>query len=254
MPARPRAAGDKLDEPLNIHGLKRFVTDWAYGQPRQAPSPVPRQFSERVAIVGSGPCGLTAAQDLCKLGYPVTIFESLPVAGGMMRVGVPEFRLPAAMIDREVQDILDLGVELRLNSPVAKLDDASSTRVTGPCWSPWVPTRASSCLFPAPTFQGVMLNTSFLRDARLGNPPDITGKRVMVLGGGNVAVDVCPDRRSPGRARSAHGVPGSARQDAGASMGSGSHARQKGHPASRRATFPRIARRRTGPGCRTGDA
>jgi heterodisulfide reductase subunit A-like polyferredoxin len=179
----------KLDEPLNIHGLKRFASDWAYSQPRQAPSPVPRQYSDRVAIVGSGPCGLTAAQDLCKLGYPVTIFESLPVAGGMMRVGVPEFRLPAAMIDREVQDILDLGVELRLNSPVEKLEALLDQGYR----SVLVAVGAHDGIklpIPGADLSGVMLNTSFLRDVRLGNPPDITGKRVMVLGGGNVAIDV----------------------------------------------------------------
>ena len=71
-----------------------------------------------MAVIGAGPCGLTAAKDLCKLGYGVTVFEALPVAGGMLRVGVPEYRLPAWIVDREVQDIVDLGVELRLNTPV----------------------------------------------------------------------------------------------------------------------------------------
>ena len=101
----------KLDEPINIRALKRFVTDRLYAQPREVRS---RRFiavyEERVAIIGAGPCGLTAAQDLCRLGYGVTVFEALPVAGGMLRVGVPEYRLPSWIVDREVQDVVDLGV------------------------------------------------------------------------------------------------------------------------------------------------
>ena len=76
-----------------------------------------------MAIIGAGPCGLTAAQDLCREGYGVTVFEALPVAGGMLRVGVPEYRLPTDIIEREVADIIDLGVDLRLSTPVENLDD-----------------------------------------------------------------------------------------------------------------------------------
>ena len=89
-----------IDEPVNIHSLKRFVTDKVYAEPRQPVPPAPRTQDARVAIIGAGPCGLTAAQDLARLGYPVTLFEALPVAGGMLRVGVPEYRLPAAIIKR----------------------------------------------------------------------------------------------------------------------------------------------------------
>jgi heterodisulfide reductase subunit A-like polyferredoxin len=113
----------KLDEPINIRALKRFITDRVYARPRVPPEPAERRYGERVAIIGGGPCGLTAAQDLCRTGYAVTVFEALPVAGGMLRVGVPEYRLPTEIIEREVQDILDLGVELRLDTCVESLDD-----------------------------------------------------------------------------------------------------------------------------------
>ena len=112
-----------LDQPVDIRALKRFVTDKVYESPRQPVTPVELNQDKRVAIIGAGPCGLTAARDLVRLGYPVTVFESLPVAGGMLRVGVPEYRLPAEIIEREVADIVDLGVDLRLNSPVRHLDD-----------------------------------------------------------------------------------------------------------------------------------
>ena len=179
----------KVDEPLNIHALKRFVTDWVYSHPRVPPEPAERKYQERVAIIGAGPCGLTAAQDLCKLGYGVTVFEALPVAGGMLRVGVPEFRLPSWIPDREVQDIVDLGVELRLNTRVDNLDDVFAEGfdavliAVGAHEGRKLPIEGAD-------LEGVLVNTIFLRDVRLGNPPDFSGKRVMVLGGGNVAIDV----------------------------------------------------------------
>ncbi len=186
----------KVDEPVNIRFLKRFVTDKVYTTPRVPPEPVPRQYEERVAIIGAGPCGLTAAQDLCKAGYPVTVFEALPVAGGMLRVGVPEYRLPDEIIDREVQDIIDLGVELRLSTPVEKLDDLFEQGFKAVL----IAVGAQDGIrlpIPGNDLAGVLLNTDFLRDARLpaptnGNSPAsaVSNKRVLVIGGGNVAIDV----------------------------------------------------------------
>jgi heterodisulfide reductase subunit A-like polyferredoxin len=179
----------KVEEPLNIHALKRFVTDQVYGQPRLQPEPAERKYEERVAIIGAGPCGLTAAQDLCKMGYGATVFETLPLAGGMLRVGVPEFRLPSWIVDREVQDIVDLGVELRLNTCIDNLDDVFDEGfnavliAVGAHEGVRLPIEGND-------LEGVMINTRFLRDVRLDNPPDFSGKRVMVLGGGNVAIDV----------------------------------------------------------------
>ncbi len=179
----------KVDESLNIHALKRFVTDQVYNRPRVPPEPAERKYQERVAIIGAGPCGLTAAQDLCKMGYEVTVLEALPVAGGMLRVGVPEFRLPSWIVDREVQDIVDQGVELRLNTRVDNLDDIfaegfdSVLIAVGAHEGVRLPIDGAD-------LEGVLINTHFLRDVRLGDPPDFSGKRVMVLGGGNVAIDV----------------------------------------------------------------
>ena len=179
----------KLDDPINIHALKRFVTDKVYAQPRVVPEPAERRYEERVAIIGAGPCGLTTAQDLCRLGYGVTVFEALPVGGGMLRVGVPEYRLPSWIVDREVQDIVDLGVELRLNTTVESLDDVFDEGfkalliAVGAHEGRMLPIEGVD-------LDGVMVNTVFLRDVRLDNPPDVAGQRVVVLGGGNVAVDV----------------------------------------------------------------
>jgi NADPH-dependent glutamate synthase beta subunit-like oxidoreductase len=178
-----------LDEALNIHGLKRFITDWAYARQRETQPPADRKYGERVAIIGSGPCGLTAAQDLSKLGYAVTVFESQPVAGGMMRLGVPEFRLKAEVIDREVQDIVDLGVELRLNTRIADLDSLKDQGYSAVLIAVGAH-QGVRLPIPGAGLRGTLVNTDFLRAVRLGAAPDFAGKRVMVLGGGNVAMDM----------------------------------------------------------------
>lgn len=199
-----------VDEPLNIHALKRFVADWAYARPREPVQPVPHTRPERVAIIGAGPCGLTAARDLVSLGYAVTVFEALPVAGGMLRVGIPEYRLPAWIVDREVQDIVDLGVELRLNTTVNNLDDVFAEGFAAVLIAVGAH-EGRKLPIPGADLPDVLVNTQFLRDVRLAELDDgrrtradgqasvagrrpstreqIEGKRVLVLGGGNVAVD-----------------------------------------------------------------
>ena len=189
-----------LDEPVNIRALKRFVTDKVYAEPRQPRPPAERLYDHKVAIIGAGPCGLTAAQDLAQQGYAVTIFEALPVAGGMLRVGVPEYRLPTAIIEREVADILDLGIDLRLNTRVDDLDQVFEEGYDAVLIS--VGAHEGIRLpIPGADLDGVLINTRFLRDVRLdgfksdGDGRVLTpegwpfGPRVLVLGGGNVAVD-----------------------------------------------------------------
>jgi NADPH-dependent glutamate synthase beta subunit-like oxidoreductase len=107
-----------VDDPVNIMGLKRFVVDYALAYGRERVEPVPRTRPEWIAVVGAGPAGLTAAHDLAKKGYGVTIYEALPFAGGMMRVGIPAHRLPKGVLQQDIDDILDLGINLKTNSPV----------------------------------------------------------------------------------------------------------------------------------------
>ena len=192
---------NKVDEPINIRALKRFVADKIYEQPRE-----PVQLTEilypekRVAIIGAGPCGLTAAQDIIREGYPVTIFEAMPVAGGMLRLGVPEYRLPTEIIKREVQDILDLGVDLHLNNRVDDLDTIFDEGFEAVLIS--VGAHEGIRLpIPGAKLDGVIINTHFLRDVRLNyyqikedgtlDTPsgENFGPKVLVLGGGNVAID-----------------------------------------------------------------
>jgi heterodisulfide reductase subunit A-like polyferredoxin len=196
---------NKVDEPVNIRGLKRFVVDQEYARPRVAPEPAKRTCAERIAVIGGGPCGLTAAQDLVRLGYGVTVFEALPAAGGMLRFGVPAHRLPAAVIDREVQDIVDLGVDLRLNTPVDSLDSLFADGFNAVLIA--VGAQEGIRLpIPGNSLDGVIINTDFLKNVRMTDlhrargdaaaaaavdpRSQVEGKRVIVVGGGDVAVDV----------------------------------------------------------------
>jgi heterodisulfide reductase subunit A-like polyferredoxin len=196
----------QVDEAVNIRALKRFVTDKVYAEPRQPPEPPPMLSADgysprRVAVIGAGPCGLTAAQDLRLAGYPVTIFEAMPVAGGMLRLGVPEYRLPATIIEREIQDILDLGIELRLNHRVENLDDVFAEGFDALLIAVGAH-EGIRLRIPGADLDGVLVNTHFLRDVRLGMyeghaaalaearlAPGRLGRRVLVLGGGDVAID-----------------------------------------------------------------
>lgn len=177
-----------VDEPLNIHALKRFVADWMYDLPREPVQRIPQTRPQRAAVIGAGPCGLTAAKDLVSLGYGVTVFEALPVAGGMLRVGVPEYRLPSAIVDREVQDIVDLGVDLRLNTTVNNLDDLFAQGYDAVLIAVGAH-EGKKLPIPGADLPDVLVNTQFLRDVRLGVAAQVAGKRIIVLGGGNVAID-----------------------------------------------------------------
>jgi heterodisulfide reductase subunit A-like polyferredoxin len=126
-PCEDECSRGKLDGPVAICALKRFVADWFHEHPEEQGEYAEKVFSperkqERVAIVGAGPAGLSAAHHLARMGYGVTIFEALPVAGGMMRVGIPAYRLPREVLQREIDDILKLGVELKLNTPIRNID------------------------------------------------------------------------------------------------------------------------------------
>lgn len=185
----------QVDEAVNIRALKRFVADWAYARERTPVRRIEQTRAERIAIIGAGPCGLTAAKDLVTLGYGVTVFDALPVAGGMLRVGVPEYRLPAAIVEREVQDIVDLGVALRLNTSIDDLEALFAEGFSAVLVAVGAHEGKRPAI-PGANLPGVLVNTQFLRDVRLAEgtaprspDPRVAGKRVLVIGGGNVAID-----------------------------------------------------------------
>jgi NADPH-dependent glutamate synthase beta subunit-like oxidoreductase len=189
-PCEAQCVRGKLDEPIAIQWLKRFPADLERQKGIRKPQPAPRLYEERVAIVGSGPAGLTAAHDLAKLGYEVTIFEALPVAGGMLAYGVPEFGLDRKVVEAEVDYIRSLGVEIKLNHQVGPNLTMNDLRQMG-YKAILLAVGAQDVLklkIPGTDLQGVYHGLPLIRDASLGQGPKLGG-RVAVIGGGNVAID-----------------------------------------------------------------
>ena len=185
----------ELDEAVAICNLKRYAADQV--DLESLPLPLAKARSERVAIIGSGPAGLACAYHLVRRGYRPTIFEALPQAGGMLRVGIPDYRLPKEVLDREISNILRLGVELRTNTALGRdftLDELFDQGYQAVF-------LGIGCHLGRPLgisgeeAQGVIQGVEFLRRQNLGEPLTV-GKRLAVIGGGNVAIDVaCTARR-----------------------------------------------------------
>ena len=173
-----------VDEPVAIRHLKRFVSDRAKdAQPPKWQGP----RRGKVAIIGAGPAGLTAAYFLAIMGREVKVFESLPVAGGMLAVGVPEYRLPRAALNRDIDYIRRAGVEIRLNSHVGSLQELRDAGYD----AVFVATGAHASVrldVPGSTAEGVHDAIAFLRRVTLGEIKELSG-RVIVIGGGNAAID-----------------------------------------------------------------
>jgi len=176
----------KQGEAIAIRMLKRAAYDLGGKQlpPEKVEAP---PTGKRVAIIGSGPAGLTAAHFLAKLGHTVTIFEALPQPGGMMRVGIPEYRLPRAILDAEIANIQALGVEIKTNSPVDSLNTLFAVGYNAVL----VATGAHGGIklgVPGEDTPGVIECIDFLRDINFGREVRL-GKRIGVIGGGNAAID-----------------------------------------------------------------
>ncbi|GAB4346419.1 MAG: hypothetical protein Kow0099_27590 [Candidatus Abyssubacteria bacterium] len=185
-PCQSKCRRGQLDEPVAIKFLKRYVTDHAK-RPKVEPIPVSRK--ERVAVVGAGPSGLTAALELKKRGYAVTVFEELPQAGGMLRWGIPAYRLPREVLDAEINDILATGVELKTDTRVGR--DVAFEQLEREFDMIYLAVGAHKSLglgIPGDDAEGVFGAVEMLRNHNLDQPVKI-GKRVAVIGGGNSAID-----------------------------------------------------------------
>jgi len=177
----------EVEEPVAIMALKGFVTDYV---PQELPERLPQIHPDRVAIIGSGPAGLAAAYDLIRTGYGATVFESLPVAGGMLSVGVPEHRLPREVLKRDIDYIEALGVDIRTNTHI-DMDsglDALFNQDYSAVLLALGAHKGQKPDIPGADLNGTMVGTSFMKDINLGNSVDV-GQRVVVVGGGNVALD-----------------------------------------------------------------
>ena len=182
----------EIDESVAINPLKRFVTDYVRTHPSedQSEKPVIDPNKPKVAIVGAGPAGLTAARDLALLGYPVTIFEALPVAGGMLYAGVPAYRLPKDILDYDVQEILKLGIELKTNCRIGKdltIDDLRKDGYKAIFVAVGLH-KSRGLDIEGKELEGVIGGIEFLRKANLGEKVQLPS-RVAIVGGGNTAID-----------------------------------------------------------------
>jgi NADPH-dependent glutamate synthase beta subunit-like oxidoreductase/NAD-dependent dihydropyrimidine dehydrogenase PreA subunit len=179
----------EFDAPIAIRDLKRFATD--HGQPLvRHVTPPAHRYDERVAIIGAGPTGLSAAYYLGRRGYQVTVIDAMPVAGGMMGVGIPEYRLPRAELNRDIEAIRALGVELRLNTAVGRDVSLDDLRYQYNAILLAVGAQRSQRLdIPGEReLVGVIPATTFLKDYNLDSTTTIAGV-VAVVGGGSTAMD-----------------------------------------------------------------
>ena len=185
----------ELGGAIAIHTLERFLADYAMSneatRQRGNEASVTRHSSlGRVAVVGSGPAGLSCAYHLARRGYPVTVFEALPVAGGMMRIGIPEYRLPRQVLDREIADIEALGVEIKTNVRVGDGLQLSDLLEDYQAIFIGVGLQKSRKLnIPGEDAEGVIHGLEFLKRTNSSDEEVQVGPRVAVIGGGNTAID-----------------------------------------------------------------
>ncbi|MFC1918919.1 NADH-quinone oxidoreductase subunit NuoF [Chloroflexota bacterium] len=176
----------QLEEAVAIKELKRFAADHDSGEWKKNLKIAPAT-GKKVAIVGAGPGGLTVAYYLARLGHEVKVFEALPVAGGMLRVGIPSYRLPVEVLEKEIQEIENLGVEIKTNSRVESLDELFEQGYNAIFIGAGAH-RGINMGMEGETNSGVIDGVDFLREVSLGKEVNV-GEKVLVVGGGNVAID-----------------------------------------------------------------
>ncbi len=178
----------KLDSAVGINSVERFLGDEAIRRGWRFEPPV-AQSGKRVLVVGAGPSGLSAAYHLARLGHAVEIHEAGPLAGGMMRFGIPKYRLPRDVLDAEVQRILALGVKLKLDAKVSAIRDAMREGGFDAAFLAVGAHIAKRAYIPAGAAAKILDAVSVLRSMEGGEKP-LLGRRVVVYGGGNTAIDV----------------------------------------------------------------
>ncbi len=185
-PCETECGRGDLDEAVSIRALKRFIADYEIEHGRATVSS-PINKTEKIAVVGSGPAGLACAYDLLRLGYPVTVFEADEKPGGMLRYGIPAYRLPEAALDNDIAYLTELGAEIKTSSPIESIKELKnegyhSVFIACGAW------QSQKLGMPGEGSEGVINALDFLKQVKQGCPP-LLGQKVAVIGGGNAAVD-----------------------------------------------------------------
>ena len=186
-PCEARCRRNMVDDKINIRGLKRVAADFAG---KVSPPTCAAPTGKRIAIVGGGPCGLSSAYYLQLMGHQTTVYEMLPELGGMLRYGIPNYRLPKERLDEDIQAILDTGVEVQYGKRIG--DDLTIQQLREQYDAVLISIGASTDKklgIEGETADGVVSAVHFLRDVGLGKKPDLSGQEVAIIGGGNVSMD-----------------------------------------------------------------
>jgi len=196
-PCESECTRAKLEGTIPIRRLKRYVADRHYAEMDGPGVTVTEPNGKSIAIVGSGPAGLTAAWQLARLGYQVTMFEAAARPGGFLRHAIPAYRLPHDVVEQDIANVTALGVEIVTNHPVRDLEALKNEGYDAILVATGTP-RSMALGVPGEDATGVFTGLDFLRKVSLDELPDLTGKGVVVVGGGNVAMDAARTARRLG--------------------------------------------------------
>ncbi len=190
-PCETNCERGKLDEPVAVNALKRFLTDWElkHGKDENV-EPIEKKYEEKIAVIGSGPAGLVAGYELVKKGYPVTIFESQNEVGGMLKMGIPDYRLPKNLLELEVKRLRDSGIDIQTGVTVGK--DLTIKQLQEKGYKAILiavgAQKSWKLGIEGEDLKGVFHALALLRDVNSGKKIEL-GSKVAVIGGGNVAID-----------------------------------------------------------------
>ncbi len=188
-PCETECNRNAMEGAVGINAFERFLGDYALEKKLVPPKLTEEKRTEKIAIIGSGPAGMTCAYHLARRGYPVTVFEAFPKPGGMLRYGIPDYRLPQGILDAEIQRILDMGVELKCGVKVGK--DISMADLQKEYKAVFVGLGAHEGLklrVPGEDAENVFTGTDFLHRINDGEKVEV-GNKVVVIGGGDTAID-----------------------------------------------------------------
>jgi 2-oxoacid:acceptor oxidoreductase delta subunit (pyruvate/2-ketoisovalerate family) len=193
-PCEQKCNRGSFDEPVAIHALERFVADFASHLPSQKVHLLKKERNsrkkrEKIAIIGAGPSGMSCAYHLARLHYDVTVFESLPFAGGVLRTGIPSYRLPREVLDRELSAIEALGVKVKTGLPIGVERSMEDLKGYGAIFIATGANKSRQLHLPGERSRNVSRGLEFLKAINLGEEVEI-GRRVAIIGGGNTAIDV----------------------------------------------------------------